>query len=152
MTWLWILYGSIQQSRCFTCFLAGENAACIFFSPPSLKMTKQKALSGKKRIKVNSQQNKEEAKRERNNLVAVMFSYPSLLSEAARWLWSWCMRRFVALVKRYPREPRIFSGSWASLAEGGCAEIRSGQKSRQKSGTALKRVKSTVHLQSNNEQ
>lgn len=49
-------------------------------------------------------------------------SYPGLLFEAVRWLWSCCMMQSFPQVRRCPRETRKFSSSWASLAEGGCAK------------------------------
>lgn len=56
--------------------------------------------------------------------------YPGLWFEAARWLWSLCMRRSSLQVKQCQRGPRRSSSCWASLAEGGFAreETRIGQK------------------------
>lgn len=56
--------------------------------------------------------------------------YPGLWFEAARWLWSLCMRRSSLQVKQCRRGPRRSSSCWASLAEGGFAreETRIGQK------------------------
>lgn len=65
---------------------------------------------------LRSQQNK----RGENILREVMWSHVSylgLLYEAARWLWSWRMRRSFLQVKRCPHGPRISSSWWASLAE-----------------------------------